>query len=217
MLNTSNLIGLHLRISQRQERYPGNQQTSAYFNMLPGNIANNTTGSQQPALVSASNSASATPESIGTSPGNSEIRFKMGNLISELPGLVPMLLSVDLAYKVNYVAISAQSELPEYVHRSKQAESERTDIGTPEAMSNERPSTARSVEEFTPQQIEARCPGVQFDPKWLAVAEGDSMLLNPLYGAMGGPVVPLKGKRPPSTVEELSRLVPHLIIIESSC
>jgi hypothetical protein len=173
--------------------------------MLTRNIANNTTGSQQPAVISASNSASATPES--------------GTLISELPGRVPMLLSIDhLACKVNNVDISAPSESPEYVLRSNQAESERTDIGTPEAMSNERPLTAGSVEEFTPQQIETRCPGVQLDPKWVAVAEVDLMLLHPLYAAMGGPEVPLKmGKRPPTPVEELSKLVSHLIIIESSC
>jgi hypothetical protein len=129
-----------------------------------------------------------------------------------------MLLSTDLAYKVNNMADSTQSELPEHVNRDNQADSERTDIGRPGAMSNESPSTTCSAEEFTPEHIAARYPGVQVDPKWLAVGEGDSVHLNALYAAMGGPEVPLKKSMwPPIPVEELSRLVPHLITIESSC
>jgi hypothetical protein len=174
--------------------------------MLTGNIANNTTGSQQPAVVSASNSASATPES--------------GTLIAGLPAprRAPMLLSAELAYKVNNMANSTPSELPEHVNRDNQADSERTDIGRPRAMSNESPSTTSSTEAFTPEQIAARYPGVQLDPKWLAVAEGDSMHLNALYAAMSGPEVPLKkGNWPPSIVEELSRLVPYRMTTMSSC
>jgi hypothetical protein len=82
-------------------------------------------------------------------------------------------------------------------------------------MSNESPSTTSSTEEFTPEQID---PSVQLDLKWLVVAEGDSMHLNALYAAMGGPEVPLKkGKWPPSIVEELSRLVPYRMTTMSSC
>jgi hypothetical protein len=165
--------------------------------MLTGKIANNTTGSHQPDLVSASNSASATPESE--------------TLIAELPapGRAPMLLSTDLAYKVNNMANSTPSELPEHVNRDNHADSERTDIGRPGAMSNESPSTTYSAEEFTPEQVAC---------KWLAVGEGDSVHLNALCAAMGGPEVPLKKSMwPPTPVEELSRLVPHLIIIEPSC
>jgi hypothetical protein len=151
--------------------------------MLTGNIANNTTGSQQPDLVSASNSSSATPESE--------------TLIAELPA---MLLSTDLAYKVNNMANSTLSESPEHVNRDNQADSERTDIGRHGAMSNESPSTTCSAEEFTPEQIAVRYP------KWLAVGKGDSVHLNALYAAIGGPEVPLKkGKWPPTRVDELSR------------
>jgi hypothetical protein len=61
------------------------------------------------------------------------------------------------------------------------------------------------------EEIASRYPGVELPPKWRAVAGGDLRFLEILYKLRSMPLKPVrKGKWPPSTREELSRLVVYL-------
>jgi hypothetical protein len=70
------------------------------------------------------------------------------------------------------------------------------------------PATSSAVVHTTAEEIASRYPGVELPPKWRAVAGGDLRFLEILYKLKSMPLKPVqKGKWPPSTREELSRLV----------
>jgi hypothetical protein len=73
------------------------------------------------------------------------------------------------------------------------------------------PATPSAVVRTTVEEIASRYPGVELPPKWRAVTGGDLRFLEILYKLKSMPVKPVqKGKWPPSTREELSRLVVYL-------
>jgi hypothetical protein len=73
------------------------------------------------------------------------------------------------------------------------------------------PATPSAVVRTTAEEIASRYPGVELPPKWRAVAGGDLRFLKILYKLKGMPLKPVqKGKWPPSTREELSRLAVYL-------
>jgi hypothetical protein len=70
------------------------------------------------------------------------------------------------------------------------------------------PATPSAVVQASAEEIASRYPGVELPPKWRAVAGGDLRFLEILYKLRSMPLKPVrKGKWPPSTREELSRLV----------
>jgi hypothetical protein len=72
-------------------------------------------------------------------------------------------------------------------------------------------ATTKPVHTTSAEEIASRYPGVELPPKWRAVAGGDLRFLEILYKLKSMPLKPVqKGKWPPTTREELSRLVVYL-------
>jgi hypothetical protein len=79
--------------------------------------------------------------------------------------------------------------------------------------------TPSAVVQASTEEIASRYPGVELLPKWRAVAGGDLRFLEILYKLKSMPLKPVqKGKWPPSTVEELSRLAVYLnVVLGAEC
>jgi hypothetical protein len=74
--------------------------------------------------------------------------------------------------------------------------------------------TSSAVAHTTAEEIGSRYPGVELPPKWRAVAGGDLRFLEILYKLKSMPLKPVrKGKWPPSTRKELSRLVVCVYVV----